>query len=397
MLFWTLAAECAANVYNMTVVPFKKSVTPYSARYPDRKLPKIPHFGSLCTYVPKAIEKNSSRSRQGIFLGYTRLPGGIVTDEYRVVPLSCFVQGLKQINIITTRDVRFPDDSPNFQIKTWNVLAQSRSYIEQFKPLKGEHYFQNIWNIDKNPDIVNSLSSAPQVFHDQNRAGSDQEGGGDEVDELVESDDDEDYNDVANDVDLVNAVSDILFDAVQSQSPRRAISAEQEIDLSSNLDEIVLEESVPVVPPVVEPVVETTAQWNRRYYIERDRIRSDKQAAKQLVNQKFYDDKHSNSYVPRSSTASSSSAPSVPVVVGTYHQPPGGSPGFDSRAASTGTVHANIQPSFAESSSSRIDLLEFACSSDSAIGRVSSELGINTVRLSLDIADLTTNKGLICC
>ena len=57
-------------------------------------------------------------------------------------------------------------------------------------------------------------------------------------------------------------------------------------------------------------------------------------------------------------------------------------------------MHDNIQPSFEGSSSSRIDLLEFACSSDSAIGRVSSELGINTVRLSLDIADLTTNKGL---
>ena len=68
--------------------------------------------------------------------------------------------------------------------------------------------------------------------------------------ELVESDDEDDYNDVANDVDLVNAVSDILFEAVPNQSPRRAISAEQEIDLSSNL-EIVLEESVPVVPPVV--------------------------------------------------------------------------------------------------------------------------------------------------
>ena len=91
-----------------------------------------------------------------------------------------------------------------------------------------------IWNIDKNPDIVNSLSSAPQVFHDQNRAGSDQEGGGDEVDELVESDDAEDYNEVANDVDLVNAVSDILFEAVPNQSPRRAISAEQDIDLGDS-------------------------------------------------------------------------------------------------------------------------------------------------------------------
>ncbi len=104
LLFWILAAEYAANVYDMTVVQFKKSVTPYSARYPERELPVMPHFGSLCTYVPKDIEKNSSRSRQGIFVGYSRLPGGIVVNEFRVVPLSCFVQGLKRINITTTRD-----------------------------------------------------------------------------------------------------------------------------------------------------------------------------------------------------------------------------------------------------------------------------------------------------
>ena len=146
--FWAWAAEYAANVYNMTVVPFKKAFTPYSARYPLRKLPNIPHFGSLCTYVPKAIEKNSSRSRQGIFIGYSRLPGGIVTDEYRIVPLSCFTKGLKQVNIVTTRDVRFPDDSPNFQIKVWNTLAESRSYIENFKPLNGEDYF-NMFGIVK--------------------------------------------------------------------------------------------------------------------------------------------------------------------------------------------------------------------------------------------------------
>ena len=156
--FWALAAEYAANVYNMTVIPFRKSVTPYSARYPDRKLPNIPHFGSLCTYVPKAIEKKSSRSRQGIFVGYTRLPGGIVTDEYRVVPLSCFTQGLKQVNIVTTRDVRFPNDSPDFQIKTWNTLAESRSYIEKFKPLNGEDYYQHVWNSN------NIQNSNPQAI-----------------------------------------------------------------------------------------------------------------------------------------------------------------------------------------------------------------------------------------
>ena len=61
LFFWTFAAEYAANVYNMSVVPYKKSQTPYSLRYPERKLPIVAHFGQLVTYVPKEIEKHSSR------------------------------------------------------------------------------------------------------------------------------------------------------------------------------------------------------------------------------------------------------------------------------------------------------------------------------------------------
>ena len=88
LVFWCFAAEYAADVYNMTVIPYKKSKSHYAFRCPWRKLPKIPHFGSLVTYVPKDVEKHSSTSRKGIFLGYTRRPGGTVTDEYRIIPLA---------------------------------------------------------------------------------------------------------------------------------------------------------------------------------------------------------------------------------------------------------------------------------------------------------------------
>ena len=107
-------------------------------------MPKIPRFGSLVTYVPKKIEKHSSRSRRGIVLGYAQMPGGYVTDEFIVVPLECFTKGLKTVNLVVSRDVRIPS-TPTFQIKEWNTLAETRSYIEKFKPLCGESYYENIW------------------------------------------------------------------------------------------------------------------------------------------------------------------------------------------------------------------------------------------------------------
>ena len=144
LMFWTYAAAFVADVYNMTVIPYKKSKTPYELRYPSRSLPKIPRFGSLVTYVPKKIEKHSARSRRGIVLGYAQMPGGYVTDEFIVVPLECFTKGLKTVNLVVSRDVRIPT-TPTFQIKEWNSLAETRSYIEKFKPLCGESYYENIW------------------------------------------------------------------------------------------------------------------------------------------------------------------------------------------------------------------------------------------------------------
>ena len=146
LVFWCFAAEYAADVYNMTVIPYKKSKTPYAFRYPGRKLPKIPHFGSLVTYVPKNVEKHSSRSRKGIFLGCTRRPGGTLTDEFRIVPLDNFIQGLKDVNIVTSRDVRFANSTPTFTIKEWNEASETRSYIEKFKPIGVEDYYNSLWN-----------------------------------------------------------------------------------------------------------------------------------------------------------------------------------------------------------------------------------------------------------
>ncbi len=133
-MFWTYAASYVADVNNMTVKTYNKSKTPYEMRYPIRKVPKIPHFGSLVTYVPKNIAKHSSRSRTGIVMGYAQMPGGYVTDEFVVIPLECFYKGLKTINIVTSRDVRITP-SPVFKIKEWTELAETRSYIEKFKTI----------------------------------------------------------------------------------------------------------------------------------------------------------------------------------------------------------------------------------------------------------------------
>ena len=107
LMFWTYAASWVADVYDMTVIPYKKSKTPYEIRYPHRSLPKVPHFGRIVINVPKDIAKHSSRSRRGIVLGYAQMPGGYVTDEFVIVPLDCFIKGLKTINLVTSRDVRF--------------------------------------------------------------------------------------------------------------------------------------------------------------------------------------------------------------------------------------------------------------------------------------------------
>ena len=81
-MFWTYAASYVADVYNTTVIPYKKSKTPYELRYPNRVVPKMPHFGTLVTYVPKNIENYSSRSRHGIVLGYAQMPGGMLQMSY---------------------------------------------------------------------------------------------------------------------------------------------------------------------------------------------------------------------------------------------------------------------------------------------------------------------------
>ena len=82
-----------------------KSETPYAVRYPDRTVPSLAHFGSLCTFVPTKVEKFTSRSRKGVFVGYVQNPGGILSDNFVVIPLSCFTGGLKTVAFVTSRDL----------------------------------------------------------------------------------------------------------------------------------------------------------------------------------------------------------------------------------------------------------------------------------------------------
>ena len=69
-----------------------------------------------------------------------------MTDEFRIVPLDNFIQGLRDVNIVTSRDVRFTNSSPTFTIKEWNEASETRSYIEKFKPIGVEDYYNSLWN-----------------------------------------------------------------------------------------------------------------------------------------------------------------------------------------------------------------------------------------------------------
>ena len=57
LYMWPYASKFAANMYNMIILPYLKSETPYKVRYPDRTVPTLAHFGSLCTFVPTKVEK----------------------------------------------------------------------------------------------------------------------------------------------------------------------------------------------------------------------------------------------------------------------------------------------------------------------------------------------------
>ena len=107
LYLWPYAVQYAANMYNMIILPDLKAETPYEVRYPTGSVPSLAHFGSLCTFVPTKIEKFISRSRRGIFVGCVQNPGGILSDNFIVIPLSCFTGGLKTVQFVTSRDLCF--------------------------------------------------------------------------------------------------------------------------------------------------------------------------------------------------------------------------------------------------------------------------------------------------
>ena len=88
-------------------------------------------------------------------------------------------------------------------------------------------------------------------------------------------------DDVEGDDDVVDMFGDIVSENLV------------DVELDS-IPEPVVQESVPVSG---EP--ETIQQRNRRIYIEKDLIKSNKQAAKRLADQAFFDAKHSNTYVAK--------------------------------------------------------------------------------------------------
>jgi hypothetical protein len=73
---------------------------------------------------------------------------GILNDEFVVVPLSCFTRGLTEVNIVISRDVRFPNTQPCFLIKEWNELSEARNYVDKFKPLTVNRYFESVWKTE---------------------------------------------------------------------------------------------------------------------------------------------------------------------------------------------------------------------------------------------------------
>ena len=333
LMFWVFAAQYVANVYNMTVIPYKKSKTPYAMRYPRRRLPQnIAHFGQLVTYVPKNIEKHTARSRQGIFLGYSQLPGGVVTDEYKVIPLSCFTQGLKNINIITSRDVRFPAQ-PVFQIKQWNDISEGRKYIEKFKPLDGESYFKHIWEnlnthaIYQDPSAINVYEDGNIVEHDENE-------------EQQEEDEDDGEPEPLN-------------------TPGPEPAAQPGPSSGSNESP-----GTPQEPPlVVRPEVREALRK-----AEADRI-------KRLRDAEFFKKKKLGTYVPVKSNVASSSASS------------------SSKGPPSTTQAAPIAIPADHEDLSKV-LIEFACDENSLIGQRGPKKGVRVIRLTEHVTDLLTKRGL---
>ncbi len=393
-MFWTYAAQFVADVYNMTVVPYKKSKTPYELRYPHRPLPMIPHFGSLVTFVPKDREKFSSRSRPGILLGYAQMPGGHVTNEFVVVPLECFTKGLNTINLVTTRDIRLPPSYPYFQIKEWNKLAETRSYIENFKPLCGEQYYDNIF-MSKNNGI--SLQRDIVILVDG------------ELEEPAETDADIDPG--ATPTEIPQEFIDPQSEVLEVFEPEVLEVLEPDV-----LVPVPIPEEIPIAEPIETPQMRERAKAIKLSMERSERMRkmaADRARAKSLSVSSaalsvplrpdiLYrpmphpEGMHADSLGTHADSLSRRISDGISITDSGYRLlsascPP--SPVIPVPLLVNPLHRTSPKPATWAASVRMFDLFEYACSDDSSIGIVGPDYNIKVCRLTLRTCDLTTKLG----
>ena len=86
-------------------------------RFPNKPVPLLMPFGSRCTYVPPKTSyigkpedpqcKVETRGKPAILVGYYLPPGESSNKEFRVAPLSNFLNKNNSVKIVDTRDARF--------------------------------------------------------------------------------------------------------------------------------------------------------------------------------------------------------------------------------------------------------------------------------------------------
>ncbi len=71
---------------------------------------------------------------------------------------------MRYVNIVNSRDIRFTSAGPISVMIEGNEMSETRIYIEKFKPVGAEHYYNSLWN-----DPASSVEVAPRkirVLHE---------------------------------------------------------------------------------------------------------------------------------------------------------------------------------------------------------------------------------------
>jgi hypothetical protein len=131
--FWPLACPywcCAYNATHPQAALGNKSA--HAFKYPNKALPNIQPFGRNCTFVPaKADDKRTkfaTRAVDAICVGHVTHPGGLISQEMKVIPLESFLSPGKEHRVYSTRDVKFSLEL-NFPIRE----LQHKARYERFK------------------------------------------------------------------------------------------------------------------------------------------------------------------------------------------------------------------------------------------------------------------------